>query len=144
MPADVGAVRTAIAQLLADLPDPLRAVDVSAGNEFPPCAIVYPRPAPESSGFRPTNCGLRYYFTIEAHASLAGGTDNAQRAMDTYISPSGTHANSIEGALWADKTLGGLASTLVVDQFRTYALGRLNSEKPNTIVATIPLYVDVA
>lgn len=143
MSADIGVVRAAIAAALAQLPDPLMSYEVGAGSEFPPCAIVFPRPSPEAGGFHPTNSGFRYDFVIEMHTALAGGVDQAQRAMDTYVSPRGTHANSVEGALLANPTLSGIVKGTYVEQFRTYTLGRLNSKEPNTIMATIPLWVDV-
>lgn len=152
MSRDIGAVRDAIQTRLGNLSDAV-SYDVATGNENARMnkVILQVFPAPPVGGFWPghagSSCPIRYGFVIQAWASTAGGLAKAQDRLDGFLSPAGTHANSIEDVLedpdgdYASDTLDTLASSVRVSPFQSYGLAALNSDTANAIMATLQVEV---
>lgn len=121
--------------------DALRPFDVATGKEHVrmPCAIVYP-----TGWERMTSGGstYRYDFVIEVYTSLTQGLARAQDQLDNMLDP--THANSIRAAIEDDSQLASTVDDLAVGGFTGYRFASLNqprSDKPNALVARIPVEV---
>lgn len=152
MARDIGTARDALQARLANLTDAV-SYDVATGNENARMnrVILQVFPTPPVGGFWPggagSSCPIRYTFIIQAWASIAAGISKAQDKLDAFISPTGTHANSIEGVLedpdgtYDGDALDDLASSVTVGVFQGYSLAALNSDAANTIMATIPVDV---
>jgi len=152
MARDIGTARTALQSRLAELTGVV-AYDVATGNENARMnnTVIQVFPVPGAGGFWPghpgAGCSVRLNFIIQIWASIHAGIDKGQERLDGFISPSGTHTNSIENVLedpdgtYAGDTLATLlgAGTIRVDQFTNYAFGALNSDVANSITATIPV-----
>jgi hypothetical protein len=150
MARDIGTARTALQSRLGNLSGVV-AYDVATGNENTRAnnTIIQIFPAPAPGGFWPGHpgdaCPVRLNFIIQLWASIAAGIDKAQDRIDGFLSPSGTHDNSIEGILedpdgtYDGDTFDVLVQTVKVDQFTTYGFGALNSTEANSIMATIPV-----
>lgn len=149
-PADIGTVRTAIAARLATLDSPLVAYGRATGRErLPRSVVVFPAP-PAASSVNPdadfyvgTGGAVQYNFELEIWVGLGVGVKEAQDVLDTYISPSASSANSVEGKL-EDRTIAddltSLTTSVKVSPFTRYAYGRLNATgEPNALVATVPV-----
>lgn len=134
--ASIGALRTALQTRLATISG-LYAYEVTTGAERMPCSIVFPL-APSAGRFSMATCGETHEFLVEVHCNLAQGMERAQDQLDALISPTGT--GSVQVAIRADSTLGGLAGTVDVRAFRQYRLSQLN--KIPTIMAQIPVTVE--
>lgn len=152
MARDIGTARDALQSRLGNLTGVV-AYDVATGNENARLnnVIVQVFPTPVTGGFWPGHagdgCPIRYTFVVQVWSNLAGGLAKAQERLDPYLSPAGTHANSIEGMLedpngtYDGDTFDTLIQSVKVDPFTTYSFAALNSDTANTIMATIPLEV---
>lgn len=150
MARDIGTARTALQTRLANLSGVV-AYDVATGNENARMhnTVIQIFPVTPSGGFWPghagDNCAVRLNFIIQVWASISAGIDKGQDRLDGFLSPSGSHANSIENCLedpsgtYAGDALDLLVSTIKVDPFTGYGFGALNSDTANSIMATIPV-----
>jgi len=153
MARDIGTVRDALQTRLSTLPNGI-AFDVSTGSEDARMAngvIVQVFPTPPDGGQHwPTmkrgDGAIHYTFTVYLWVGLGRGLSIAQDVLDSYISPRGTHANSVQGVL-EDRTLFSDALLTLTDYvrvggFTAYRLGQLNTEgAPNALTAVVPVTV---
>jgi len=135
--ASVASIRDGI-QTRLDTITGLYAYDVEKGSERMPCAIVFPKP-PTSGWWEIANRAKQYEMIIELHVPMALGMRRAQDRLDDYIDPATT--NSVQAAIRADATLGGIASETAVQAFIAYGFSTLNSV--DTLMARIPVVVTV-
>lgn len=157
MARDIGTARDALQTRLATLPHVI-AFDVATGSEDTRLAsgvIVQVFPAPPDGGnFWPTNKrgaggALWYRFTLTLWVSLHRGVAAAQDILDGYISPKGTHTNSVQTVLedvsgtYSD-ALDSLADDVQVGAFQRYVYGQLNTDSgANSLTASVPVWVMV-
>lgn len=136
--ATVATIRDAIQDRL-DTVSGLKAYDVATGAERMPCALVFP------AGVERMTAGgnYRYRFVVEAWVPLSAGLRHAQDVLDGFIDPEAS--TSLEAAIEADRTLGGIATSTRVDGFESYGFGALNDEMgtANALTARIPVEVFV-
>lgn len=154
MARDIGTVRDAMRTRLANLPNVV-AFDVSTGAEDARMAngvVVQIFPAPPEGGQHwPTmkrgDGALMYTFQVYLWVSLTRGVSVAQDILDSYVSPRGTHTNSVQGVLedaatYAGDALATLADYVRVGGFTAYRFGQLNTEgPPNALTAVLPVTV---
>lgn len=157
MARDIGTVRDALQARLANLPN-VAAYDTATGKEHERLATglvviqVWPgtwRGGGPGNGFYigcvSSTSPLRYNFTLEVWSSLARSLSASQDKIDGYISPAGTHDNSIQGILedeahtYSGDALDLLVSSIDCGQFESYQFGALNSDTANAIVARMPV-----
>lgn len=152
MARDIGTARTALQTRLNRL-DGVIAFDVATGNENArmnnTVIQIFPVTPTATGGFWPghpgASCPVQLNFIIQVWASISAGIDKGQDRLDGFLSPSGTHTNSIENCLedpsgtYAGDALDTLVSTIKVDPFTGYGFGALNSDTANSIMATIPV-----
>jgi len=116
--SEIPEIRAALARRLASIPG-LNAADVWPDAVDPPMAIVH---GPSNSDYELTFGGNAAQYTFEitviVDISALRGLATAQRELDAYIGRRGPY--SIEAALLADPTLGGLCDTLFVRGIRSY------------------------
>lgn len=141
--ASVGTIRDAIATRLATLGEPLRVYDTMPESvSLPQVAIIRPVPNPTGSWWASAPTGvLVYRFEIDLFIDTQRGLAKAQDAMDGYISPAGTHADSIENNLEDRTTSDNLTTyttSVKVDQFRGYDFTTLH-EQDGVLHVTIPV-----
>lgn len=159
MARDIGTVRDAIQTRLANLSH-VAPYDVATGREQERLGAgmavlqVWPgqwRGGSPGSGFY-VGCvsetsPLRYNFTVEVWVGLARSLAAAQDRLDGFLSPAGTHSDSVQGVLedmpgtYSGDALDILASSIKADQFESYSFGMLNSDKVNALTARIPVEV---
>ena len=143
----IGTMRDYIQTRLATLAAPLRAYDTFDENVHVPVAvIVYPTPPPDAGGFwlGHPSCSVRYNFMLEIWVDTQSGVVRAQDTMDAYLSPSGTHANSVEACLESRTVADNLTTyttSVKVDAFTSYGWGALNEQSGRMLVATVPVEV---
>jgi len=143
---DIGTIRGYIQARLATLPEPLRAYDTFDEDvRLPVVAIVYPTPPPDQAGLwlGAPGCAVRYNFVLEIWADTQAGVVRAQNRLDAYISPTGTHANSVEDNLESrtvDDNLTTYTTSVKVGAFGSYGFGSLNGQD-GLMVVTIPVEV---
>lgn len=155
MARDIGTARDALQTRLANLPNVV-AFDVATGSEDARMAngvIVQVFPAPPEGGqFWPTQMRgdgpITYQFVVYLWVALTRGVSVAQDILDGYISPRGTHANSVQAVLEDTTTysdaLDTLADAVRVGGFTLYRYGQLNTQgDPNTLAAALPVTVRV-
>lgn len=133
--ASISSLRDALRNQIRNVSG-LEAYDVLSPQPQPTAATVFPKRLR-----RATAGGLyQYDFVIEVIVPLSLGLENAQDALDNFIDPE--HARSIEAAIEADKTLGGVAHTTQVDGFESYHYWAPNSSGgPTHLMASIPVEV---
>lgn len=154
MARDIGTARDALQTRLGNLSDAV-SYDVATGNENARMnkviLQVFPAPPIGTGGFWPghagDDCPIRYGFVVQAWSSTAGGLAKAQDRLDGFISPAGTHANSIENALedpdgdYSGDALDTMASSVRVSPFQSYGFAALNSDTANALMATMQVEV---
>lgn len=120
MPATVSQVMTGVKNSLATISG-LRVFDFQPDNINPPSAF----PQIDSVEYHGAFGGGDVRFNMTVVTIVGRVSDRtAQSSLDAYLSYSG--ASSIRQAIEADRTLGGVAKTLVVSQsanIRSLAIG---------------------
>lgn len=155
MARDIGTARDALQTRLANLPNVV-AFDVATGSEDARMAngvIVQVFPLARETEFWPTQMRgdgpLTYHFMVYLWVALTRGVSVAQDILDGYISPRGTHDNSVQGILedttnYTTDALATLADSVRVGGFTSYRYGQLNTQgDPNTLAAALPVTVRV-
>jgi len=99
-----------------------------------PVVIVFPRPG---GGRRTAGGTYERMFEIEVHCPLGMGLDRAQDVLDDLIDDGST--TNIEDTVESDKTLGGLVSYCIANEFTAYGFSELNGQ--DTLMLRIPLEV---
>jgi len=142
----IDVIRDAIQARLATLDEPLRAYDTfDEQMHAPVIVVVYPQP-PQGGAFElggPGACAYRYNFRLEVWSDAQAGVMRAQDRVDRYISPTDTHANSIESKLedrTIDDSLTTYTTSVKVDAFDSYAMVE-PQDGGRFIVATVPVEV---
>lgn len=110
----VSAIRAGIAANLAEIPG-LRTAATVPDSPNPPIAMVFPDGIVFDTTFARGMDEYRYTVLV-----LVGRADerSAQNRLDSFCNPSGEY--SVKQALEADKTLGGAAFDLRVQEMRNY------------------------
>jgi len=136
--ASIAAIRDAIRSAIADITT-LYAYDTATGSErlTRPVVIVFPRPGGGAMTSGGTSRTYKRKFEIEVHCPLAMGLARAQDVLDDLIDD-GSSSN-IEDALESDRTLGGVVSSVRVDEFVAYGFSELNDQ--DTLLLRIPVEV---
>lgn len=140
---DIGSMRNYIQARLQTLSEPLKVYDVfDESTHVPQAVVIYPQ-SPQTGTFwlGEPGCSVRYGFRLEFWIDTQAGLARAQDSMDGYVSPSGTHANSVENCLESrsvDDNLTTYTTSVKVDPFTTYALVS-TTDGGRYLVATIPV-----
>jgi len=83
-------------------------------------------------------------FNIEVYVAYGRALRTAQDELDAYVSSTGT--NSIERAIYGDRTLGSNTDYVRVLPFDRYEFAWLNTKTtgpPNALMARIPVLVGI-
>ena len=118
MPATMTQARNALATQLAAQITGLRATGTVPGQVNPPQAIVAPAPG-EIIEFQAMSDVVDYHLRITLLVGAADEPDS-QNLLDGYLSATGP--SSVELALSADPTLGGVVSYAVLTGEQGYGL----------------------
>jgi hypothetical protein len=112
MPSSVGAVSTALKTALATITG-LRTASIQPDQLNPPIAFPVLNSVSYHQSMGTTSALTLMEYTI--FVIVGRYTDRTAHAtLDSFLSPTG--ALSVRTALEADQTLGGVVSTLIVDQ----------------------------
>ena len=116
--ATLSAVRDALKARL-DVIAGLRVSDVFPEQVSPPAAIIMPPQSGEFADYRLTFGGDLTRYDLDVLVIVGSGTfRSGQDALDAYLTTSST--GSIQGAINADRTLGGKAITTFCGLAREY------------------------
>lgn len=114
--ADLSAVRAALAATLDTIPG-LRVSPIFVSQVNPPMAVIMPQPR-QVLRFDTFGEGVSFMLMIQLLAAF-GEDSGSQAQLDAYL---GTGPGSIEAALIADPTLGGVADNANIDTIGRYGL----------------------
>lgn len=110
MPATLGQITAGLKANLSTI-DGLRCFDYVPDNFAPPCAVVML----DSVDFNNAFSGGSVLYTVTVTVIVGRASERAaQLALDAYLSWDGDR--SIQAAVSADPTLGGVAETLIVQR----------------------------
>lgn len=108
-------IRQAIADVIAASIDGLQITPYMLSNPTPPAAHVFPANLDPHKTFGPGET-QEWTFTLQVFVAEAGGDQGAQIKLDEYL----RGPRSVQDALEADPTLGGVVGDLTVTNVSGY------------------------